>query len=126
MIDRDALNERCEALEAQWQANHLELTRLFDLNPPCFLIFHEAEIVALEAKQEAIMRELMSMDHDKVRGAKWKANKNELATLYSLSPDLRAEFGNRIDELEREQDRLEFELGKVDAPDGSRKWSGLP
>jgi hypothetical protein len=32
----------------------------------------------------------------------------------------------RIEQLEAEQDRIEYDLGQPDAPSGSRKWSGMP
>jgi hypothetical protein len=58
--------------------------------------------------------------------AKWQSNERELNRLHSMSPLSRETFGARIDELEDEQDAIEFELGREDVPPGSHRWSGLP
>jgi hypothetical protein len=42
-----------------------------------------------------------------------------------MSPLGRESFAGRIEQLEDENDSIEFELGK-DHQSGSRKWSGMP
>ena len=67
-----------------------------------------------------------SFDRDALE-AQWQANERELNRLNSLSGLARETFGARIDELEDEQDAIEFELGQdASAPTNSRRWSGLP
>jgi hypothetical protein len=67
-----------------------------------------------------------SFDRDALE-ARWQANERELNRLNSLSGLNRETFGARIDELEAEQDAIEFELGKETfARPGSRRWSGMP
>jgi hypothetical protein len=66
------------------------------------------------------------MDDREVTEVKWKRNEAELNRLHSLSPGARAEFGDRIDQLEAEQDAIEWEVGREDIPPGSKRWSGLP
>lgn len=58
---------------------------------------------------------------------RWRANESELNRLNSMSGLARESFGARIDELEAEQDSIEFELGQdTSTPAGSRRWSGAP
>lgn len=58
---------------------------------------------------------------------RWQRNESELKRLNSLSGLARESFGARIDELEAEQDSIEFELGGDDStPADSRRWSGMP
>jgi hypothetical protein len=57
-----------------------------------------------------------SFDRDALE-AQWQANERELN---------RETFGARIDELEAEQDAIEFEIGGEDVLPGSKRWSGLP
>jgi hypothetical protein len=45
--------------------------------------------------------------------------------LYSLSPFAREQCGAQIDELEAEQDAIEFEVGREGVQPGSKRWSGL-
>ncbi|HUE14848.1 MAG TPA: hypothetical protein VMR25_11835 [Planctomycetaceae bacterium] len=67
-----------------------------------------------------------SFDRDALE-AQWQANERELNRLNSMSGLARETFGARIDELEDEQDAIEFELGKDGfTPTGSRRWSGMP
>jgi hypothetical protein len=67
-----------------------------------------------------------SFDRDALE-AQWQANERELNRLNSMSGLARETFGARIDELETEQDAIEFELGKeAFTRPGSRRWSGMP
>jgi hypothetical protein len=66
-----------------------------------------------------------SFDRDALE-AQWQANEAELNRLKSLSGLNREAFGARIDELEDEQDAIEFELGREVVLPGSKCWSGLP
>jgi hypothetical protein len=64
-------------------------------------------------------------DHDELE-ARWQANERDLNRLNSLSGLNRETFGARIDELESDQDAIEFELGRdTFAPADSRRWSGM-
>jgi hypothetical protein len=57
---------------------------------------------------------------------KWQANERELNRLYGLSPLFREMSYAPIDQLESEQDTVEFEIADHDVPPRSRKWSGMP
>jgi hypothetical protein len=56
----------------------------------------------------------------------WRQNEAELNRLHSMTPLGRESYAGRIEQLEGEQDRIEFELGAPDVPPGLRKWSGMP
>lgn len=53
----------------------------------------------------------------------WQANEAEINRLYGMSPLGRESYAGRIEQLEDEQDRIEYDLGN-EHPPGSRKWSG--
>jgi hypothetical protein len=55
----------------------------------------------------------------------WKQNEAVLANLYSAIPG-EPLLGRSIDQIEAEQDLIEFMLGLANRQYGSRKWSGMP
>jgi hypothetical protein len=57
--------------------------------------------------------------------SRWQTNEAELNRLNAMSPLGRESHVGRIEGLEAQQDAIEFELGRADAPSGSRKWSGM-
>jgi hypothetical protein len=58
--------------------------------------------------------------------SRWQRNEAELNRLHGLTGISREMFGARIDELESDQDRIEFELGRdASAQADSRRWSGM-
>ena len=58
--------------------------------------------------------------------SRWQRNEAELNRLYGLSPINRESFGARIDQLESEQDAIDFDVGAEAFSPGSKRWSGLP
>ena len=52
---------------------------------------------------------------------KWRQNKAELNRLHAMSPLGRESCAGRVEELEAEQDRIEFEIGRPDVPAGVAK-----
>jgi hypothetical protein len=59
--------------------------------------------------------------------SRWHRNEADLNRLNSMSGIGRESFGARIDELESDQDAIEFELGRdTSAPGDSCRWSGMP
>jgi hypothetical protein len=64
-------------------------------------------------------------ENDATHNRQWQKNKRELNRLHSMPGFGRELHGARIDELESDQDRLEYLVG-VDHPTTWRRWSGLP
>ncbi len=61
------------------------------------------------------------------RGApetRWQANECRLNEIHAMTGLGREIHATEAERLEGEQDRIEFELGR-NAPEGSKRWSGL-
>jgi hypothetical protein len=57
---------------------------------------------------------------------RWQDNEAELNRLYALGNRVRESDRLRISQLGKEQDRIEWQLGREEMLAPVRKWSGMP